>query len=133
MRSMRFVIGFLTGACCVAIGGCDSSGGGTLPRLVPVTGKVTYKGKPVGKGIVRFEPDGVGREASGTIQPDGSFVLTTNKQGDGVVAGHHRVSIVGTGPTPARELIPKPYTQASTSKLEVDVDAEHTEFSLDLR
>lgn len=133
MRSVSLIRCLLTVTCCAAVSGCGSSGGGTLPDLIPVKGKVTYKGKPVGKGVVRFEPDGVGREASGTIQSDGTFVLTTNKEGDGVVAGHHRVSIAGTGPTPARELIPKQYTQASTSRLEVDVDTQHTEFPLDLR
>ncbi|MHB1559557.1 MAG: hypothetical protein ACYC61_19085 [Isosphaeraceae bacterium] len=133
MRSVRFIRRLLVVTCCAALCGCGTSGGGKVPDLIPVKGKVTFKGKPVSKGVVRFEPEGVGREASGTIQPDGTFVLTTHKDGDGAVAGHHRVSIVGTGPTPARELIPKQYTQASTSKIELDVDAEHSEFPIDLR
>ncbi len=133
MRSVRIIRRLLVLSCCAPICGCSSSGGGRMPDLIPVKGTITFKGKPVSKGVVRFEPEGVGREASGTIQPDGTFVLTTNKEGDGVVAGHHRVSIVGTGPTPGRELIPKHYAQASTSKLDLEVDAEHTAFRIELR
>ena len=37
------------------------------------------------------------------------------------------------GPKPAKEAVPKKYTQRTTSKLEADVDAEHTEFQFDLK
>ena len=66
-----------------------------MSPLLPVKGKVTYKGQPVAKGTIRFEPDGYGRPATGRLQSDGSFVLGTNKEGDGVVAGAHRVSVSG--------------------------------------
>ena len=61
--------------------------------MIPVKGKVTYKGQPVTKGVVQFEPDGYGRPARGQLQSDGTFELTTFKPGDGVVAGEHRISI----------------------------------------
>jgi hypothetical protein len=94
---------------------------------------VTYKGQAVGKGVVTFEPgDGFGRRARGQLQPDGTFVLTTDKDGDGVVAGHHQVSIAGTGSGPAKELVPKKYTLRTSSQLSADVDAQHTEFTFDL-
>ena len=59
-------------------------------------------------------------------------MLGTYKEGDGVVAGHHLVSISGTGQRD-KELIPKKYTQRTTSKLAADVDAEHTEFTFELK
>ncbi len=111
--------------------GC-SSGAAALPSLIPVKGKVTFKGQPLTKGVITFQPDGYGRKARGEIQAGGTFVLTTEKEGDGVVAGHHQVFITGTGDRPSKELVPKKYTQRNTSKLEVDVDAEHTEFTFDL-
>jgi hypothetical protein len=123
----------LAALCCGVCWGCGPAGSGRLPDLIPVKGKVTYKGKPVTKGTIRFEPDGYGRKAAGKLQPDGTFVLGTDKEGDGVVAGHHRVSIQNTGSHPAKELIPRKYTQRAASGLTADVDAEHTEFPFDLR
>ncbi len=113
--------------------GCGPAGGVTHATLIPVKGKVTYKGQPLTKGTVKFEPDDVGRPAGGKIQSDGSYVLGTYQDGDGVIAGHHLVSISGTGSQRGKELIPKKYTQRTTSKLTADVDAEHTEFTFDLK
>jgi hypothetical protein len=115
----------------LAAWGCGS-GQAVLPPLVQVKGKVTYKGQPVTKGFVHFESEGYGRNATGKLGPDGTFVLTSIKEGDGVVAGEHRVSIEGTGKTTAKELIPKKYASPSTSKLVAEVDSEHTEFTFDL-
>ena len=56
--------------------GAADAGAATLPSLIPVKGKVTYKGQPLTKGTVRFEPDGYGRMATGKIQPDGTYVLS---------------------------------------------------------
>jgi len=111
--------------------GCGS-GGGALPSLIPVKGKVTYKGQPLTKGTIRFEPDGYGRMATGTLQSDGTFVLSTLKKDDGVVAGSHKVSVSDTGPSLKKELIPRKYTDPGTSKLTAEVDSEHTEFTFDL-
>jgi hypothetical protein len=132
MRWNAAIRSILTLACGVAYCGCGDAEQqcGKLPELIPAKGTVTFKGKPLTKGTVQFEPDGYGRPATGHIQPDGTFVLTTLKDGDGVVAGHHKVAVSGTGPTPAKEAIPKKYTQVGTSKLEVDVDAEHVDFPL---
>jgi hypothetical protein len=115
----------------VAGSGCGA-GSGTMATLIPVKGKVTYKGQPLTKGIVRFEPDGYGRPATGELQADGTFVLTTLQKGDGVVAGEHKVSITDTGSKPRKELVPKKYTIPNTSKLTAEVDADHTEFNFDL-
>ena len=64
--------------------GCGSDMSPGDGMTVPVKGKVTYKGEPLSQGEVVFEPDG-GREAYGWVQLDGTFELTTFKQGDGAL------------------------------------------------
>jgi hypothetical protein len=98
---------------------------------LPVKGKVTYKGKPLARGTVKFEPDGAGRAATGEIQSDGTFVLTTYKQGDGAVPGHHRVAVVG-GETQAKEPVPMKFENFASSKLEIDVSQDKTEYAFNL-
>jgi hypothetical protein len=115
-----------------ATSGCDT-GAGAPAQLVPVKGKVTYKGQPLTRGVVRFRPVDSGRQASGQIQPDGSFMLSTFKDGDGAAIGRHQVSFSGTGAgAKAKEVVPKKYLQPITSKLEVDVSPEKAEFNFDL-
>jgi hypothetical protein len=115
----------------VPCGGCGATSGQTSP-LLPVKGKVTYKGQPVAKGTIRFEPDGYGRPATGRLQSDGSFALGTNKEGDGVVAGAHRVSIGGFDKPLASNRALKKYG-LRTSGLTAEVDADHIEFNFDLK
>jgi hypothetical protein len=112
--------------------GCGG-GEGFRASLVPVKGKVTYKGKPLTKGTVTFEPDGEGRLATGELQADGTYELTTYQKGDGTVVGQHRVYIKGTGPNPRKELVPQKYTTRQASNLTADVDADHTEHIFDLK
>ena len=63
----------------------------------PVKGKVVYKddGSPAGQGVaVMFESTKKPfTRAIGEIQPDGSFVLTTDRPDNGAMQGEHRVSI----------------------------------------
>jgi hypothetical protein len=109
--------------------GCGEKGAGRLPDLIPVKGKVTLKGEPLSSGTVRFEPDDFGRPASGKINSDGTFVLSTHKEGDGVVAGHHRVTISNVDPKSKAAAHLKKYYATTKDKLEADVSAENTEFT----
>jgi hypothetical protein len=117
--------------CCIACWGCGLRSG-PVTGLIPVKGRVTHKGAPVQKGEVTFVPDGYGREARGRIQPDGSFVLTTDKEGDGVVAGEHKVTITDLDKTLASDRAVMKYASPNTTTLTAGVDAEHTEFAFDL-
>ena len=78
---------------------CIASSCGSQPASTyPVTGKVTYPdGSPVTGGMVEFEPretaSGQRDCARGAIQPDGSYSLSTFREGDGAVPGHHRVVV----------------------------------------
>jgi hypothetical protein len=121
----------LTAVLLFACASCSQSSGQMSP-LIAVKGKVTYKGQPVSKGTVRFEPDGYGRPATGRLQTDGSFVLGTNKEGDGVVAGEHRVSISGFDKPLASNRALKKYG-SKNSGFTAEVDADHTEFNFDLK
>jgi hypothetical protein len=112
--------------------GCGG-GSAPLPDLIPVKGKVTYKGQPVTRGVVRFEPDGYGRMASGQIQGDGTFELSTLKPGDGVVAGEHRVSVGEFDKSLASNRALKKYGSANISGLKAEVTPENREFTFDLK
>jgi hypothetical protein len=80
----------LAAACAVTIGGYGTAGGsGAKPALIPVKGKGTYKDHPVTHGVVAFEPDGYGRAAKGDLQSDGTFILGTYEERDGVAPGKH--------------------------------------------
>jgi len=111
--------------------GCGSSSG-TPVTLIPVKGKVTYKGQPVTKGVIQFEPDGYGRPATGQLQSDGTFELSTLKPGDGVVAGKHRISITELDKSLAKDRALRKYASPNTSRLTVEVSPEKTEFPFDL-
>jgi hypothetical protein len=71
-------------------------------NLAKVSGKVTYKGQPVKNGTVFFMPDEgkgtVGPPAVGSITSNGSYVMSTDTAGDGVIVGHHKVGITGVEP-----------------------------------
>lgn len=75
------------------------------PALVPVTGEVTFNGKPVVPGAVFIEPDGgpdgTVQRASGLLQLDGSFALRTYPHGDGAMPGKYRLYLqLGHGTKP---------------------------------
>src|SRR6478672_3109711 len=85
---------------CVLVASCSRGG----PALAPVTGRVTYKGKPVANAAVSFTLESGGaRIATGQTDNDGRFTLGTYAIGDGVTVGSHRVGVIARGPDrPAR-------------------------------
>lgn len=120
---------------------------GSHADLAPVSGVVRLDGNPVTSGRVTFWPES-GRNASGAIHSDGTFVLGTYDDGDGASVGLHRIAITGVGQgapqrpnfdTDATAQRPKPgdfpakYTSPEASGLsyEVKADAEnHVELNL---
>ncbi|MDR3634765.1 MAG: hypothetical protein P4L84_13255 [Isosphaeraceae bacterium] len=113
--------------------GCGSTGPVPEPALVPVKGKVTYKGKPLTQGTIEFEPQTGGRLAKGVIQSDGTFTLTTTQEGDGVATGTHVVSVRATGGDAKKEVVPLKYTQAASSGYQVEVSAEKNELAINFK
>jgi hypothetical protein len=97
---------------------------------------VTYKGKPVPNGTITFVPAS-GHHATGEIGPDGSYVLTTFRPGDGAVPGAYKVFIVAMQDMAGRlpedrtplppPIVPNKYTSIATTDLTADVkDQENT-------
>lgn len=76
---------------CTLLVGC---GGGDGLELVPVTGVVNYKGKPIGKINVLFmpSPGSKGLMAEGTTDESGKFKLQTKDPGDGAMVGSYTVA-----------------------------------------
>ena len=122
--------------------GCGSES--ERPATFPVQGKVSYKGQPVTKGTVTFESDG-GQTATGEIQPDGTYKLSSFAKDDGALPGHHKVMVIandadptlmpGSSPgyKPPKDLVPKKYSQFDTSGLEATVAKDKTSYEFDLK
>jgi hypothetical protein len=95
-------------------------------ETAPVRGTVTLDGQPMTSGYV-VVPTTRGRMASGKIELDGTFVLSTYEDGDGAQVGTHPVIVNEVPPdefspnTDERVPIPPRYTSAGTSELTVDV------------
>src|SRR5262245_39958216 len=89
------------------LAGCSGNG----LDLARVRGKGPYKGQPSRNGTVFFMPDEtkgtVGPPAVGSITSDGSYIMSTETAGDGVIVGSHRVGITGVeeDPVAAGEVI----------------------------
>jgi len=111
-------------------------GCGNQFETAPVAGKVTVGGKPLPNGRVMMLPIGegeVGPSAMGDIQEDGSYVLTTYKEGDGAVVGPHQVTVyppytqddetIGADPNANKNFIP---FQSEELKFEVTAGTENT-------
>lgn len=72
----------------VASAGCGSSAG-----LIPVSGVVTLDGAPLKNASISFVPEGVGKQATGTTDDSGKFVLSTIDPRDGALPGRYKVVI----------------------------------------
>lgn len=109
--------------------------------IVPVSGRITLDGEPLAGGVVNFQPratansDTAGPGSSARIADDGSFSLTTVRDGPGAVVGVHRVKIYSYSPEspiasdsdagPSKERVPDWYNYRS--KLEFEVSPEGNE------
>lgn len=111
-------------------------------KTAPVRGKIIYKGEPVPNGTVNFIPEAGGPSATGEIQKDGTFTLTTYSRGDGAVLGKHKVVIVAMQdgadilpeartPTPP-PIVPVKYTSPATSTLSATVEDKDNQVEFDL-
>ena len=134
----RLIGSYLRPLALLAAAGCGPSG---IPDLIPIRGTVTYQGKPLPEGEVRYVPQtpGQGRMARGKIR-DGSFSLTTASRDDGVKPGEYRIVVIAYGPErePERDaqgfvtkefprplLIPESYANPETTPLTDVVDEDH--------
>src|SRR5262249_53083900 len=133
--------------------GCGDDTG--LATRYPVTGRVTYKGEPVKRGLITFTPDQTdGRAATGTVE-NGNYALTTLADRDGALPGSYKVSLTAReadftqvvanakgGPAKqkdvaqanreAKYLIPAKYGSIQTSGLSAKVEERPNQYNFDL-
>ena len=81
-----------------ALQGCTPEG----PEVVEIAGVATRGGKPVPNIELTFHPDS-GRPSWGTTDEDGRFYLRYDRDQDGAVVGHHKVTVRGRQPQSAAE------------------------------
>jgi hypothetical protein len=79
----------------LAVTGCG-------PSYAPVEGKVVWEddtpATELAGGVVQLEPPENGIGGRGTIGPDGSFKLGTEREGDGVIPGEYRAGVAENRP-----------------------------------
>ena len=116
-------------AIALAITGCSQ------PKFYPVRGKVIiFAVGPLTDGEIRFRP--VSRPnlvATGKVQKDGTFSLSTPDHGEGVLEGDCQVAIV-VEPASGKRPIAERYSDYSTSGLSYTVaPREENYFILDVK
>jgi hypothetical protein len=82
------------------LAGCNKD-----PGLVPVSGRVTFEGKPVKEVIVNFQPAETtpGNGALGGTDADGRFTLTDSRGQRGAYAGEYKVLFYPALPAGVKE------------------------------
>ena len=130
-KQLPFLV-LLSSVCLIALG----CGGAHRLPLAEVEGVVTLDGQPLEGARLMFTPES-GRSAKGVAGADGTFTLTTYRDGDGAVVGKHAIVVFPPGaggsgrpidvdqPRPASRL-PVSYGDAATSGLTFEVKAEGT-------
>ena len=121
--------------------GCSGTAG---PPVAPVSGKVSFEGKPVAKGTVNFISD-AGFGASAPLNSDGTFTLKS-EHGNAVPLGNYKLSITppppaidpslpagGSAPPVEAPDIPKKYREITTSGLTAVVAAGTNNFTFDMK
>ena len=110
---------------------------GCGPSKVDVTGKVSLKnGTPLPGGMLVISPSAGGLQggARAYLNMDGTFKLSTDTDGDGVVPGLYKVLVVPPpkkgGEEAAAQPIPfdKKYCDYATSGLEMDISPSRKQF-----
>lgn len=121
-------------ACFVVLAGCGG-------KTVPINGRAKFKdGSDVSalQGYeVNLQADGGGASSYGTIEPDGTFKISTFGQNDGAVPGKHRVTVTPSASPdpdkpPPKPVIPPKYGAFETSGLTVEVKPGQSEVELEL-
>ena len=159
MSAARRAILFLGIVGFAAVGGCNSE---IKYEHAKVHGKVTYQGKPVTFGSVLFMPvetpkEGIIQPASGSINSDGTYELTS-QSASGAILGEHKVVVIAVeggkiAPRPAtakdgvqapvaaikgskeldfKSVIPKKYSDPTTTNLTRKVVAGDNAIDIEL-
>jgi hypothetical protein len=115
--------------------GCGSN------RTYPVHGQLLYDdGRPIQElsgSTITFTSAQLGKSATGRIEGDGSFRLTTQRSNDGAFPGSYKVIISQPHPNAERRETRKPavavvYEDPQSSQLEATVEPKDNEFTFKL-
>lgn len=137
MPVLRTLSLLLAAAGCFLAAGC---GGRDGPAVVPVSGRLTMNGEPLGGVRIRFFPDAShtpGVTAFADTNEDGRFDITTQKPADGIVPGQYLVDVNMPSPVAeppagtkawdlsskqvASSTIPEKYRDVKTSELSFNI------------
>lgn len=123
------LVAFATAAC-----GCGEGGSDLKVPVFPVKGKVTFEGEPAAGAFVVFHPKTPPKSGDtpsnprATVQPDGTFALTTSSEGDGAPVGDYAVTVQWMKPVkqgkdlvPGPNVVPKAYTEPASTPLKATV------------
>jgi len=80
-------IALTTAIALAGLAGCDRG-----PQLIPATGKLTFRSKPVPNADIVFVPDAGGTPVIGRTSETGEFALNTNGE-DGAYVGSYKVAV----------------------------------------
>ncbi len=124
------------------LSGCGNSG----KKVWPVAGKVTFQGKPVCAGTIRFRgPTGV--DMTSNLRSDGSYEIVM-AEGRGLPEGDYQVAIIplnapagtaipmGPGAPPPKPVcndIPAKYHDPATSGLTLTIPSDARRFDFDMQ
>jgi hypothetical protein len=143
------VFGLVGVVVAVMLSGCGPSG----PAYWPISGKVTFQGKPVAIGEIRFCNSKIGIDVVESLKGDGQYVVVTGKR-NGLPEGEYQVAIMpkldfskvkcekdgrpiaSTMPTPLERNppnIPRNYRSPATSNLTVTVKPTSNTFDVDMQ
>jgi hypothetical protein len=129
--------------------GCSQDA--NMPKLGKVRGTVSYQGKPLDGGRVVFTPVSgkggeTGQNATGVIDRDGTYEMTTFSTGDGAILGQHVVTVVvqkGEMPKPdansqikyvlPKNMAPSKYASPDKSPLKCTVIEGGMKFDIELK
>jgi hypothetical protein len=134
-RGIWFVLALFASA---TVAGCGGK------ATYPVHGEIAYKDgsdvAPLAGGQIVFEPadpDQPKVSARGFIKPDGTFEMSTYREGDGVPPGKYRVMVAPPPFFPGRKrdleppvLFNERYRDFATSGLEIAVTGPITDYKI---
>lgn len=106
-------------------------------EVFPVSGRVTYQGKPPAGAVVVLHPVATSPELegvapSGTVGGDGAFTITVYDPGDGAPPGDYVATIQWRKYVPAEggagpNVLPEQYASAATSPVKISVEKGPTQ------
>ena len=139
MRSNRALPNSLVLAAILIPWSLGCGGADPRPATVPVSGKVTFNGKPLTLGTVAFVPTGSkqSRPATGELDSSGAYKLMTYEPGDGAHPGDYKVSVSafeGANPldkVEGKPILPQKYYRADTSGLTATIKPDSSSETID--